>query len=168
MTELYRLSVWVFSSFVNSFLLDNFRLMYQGMFPDCEIQLSGGDTQHILERLEAGTLDCALLPMPIDRDRWDATAAGGAASSKPVITAAKVTAEAAQETAAFSRQAASRMSTCACVLRGSSERIQMTSDECATSRTGIEVISRHRVLLVINPTMAVSIASSRGPCRKGL
>jgi LysR family hydrogen peroxide-inducible transcriptional activator len=60
-----------FSSFVNSFLLDNFRLVYQGMFPDCEIQLSGADTQHILERLEAGTLDCALLPMPIDRDRWD-------------------------------------------------------------------------------------------------
>jgi DNA-binding transcriptional LysR family regulator len=60
-----------FSSFVNSFLLDNFRLVYQGMFPDCEIQLSGADTQHILGRLEAGTLDCALLPMPIDRDRWD-------------------------------------------------------------------------------------------------
>ncbi|MDE1155363.1 MAG: LysR substrate-binding domain-containing protein [Acidobacteriaceae bacterium] len=60
-----------FSSFVNSFLLDNFRLVYQGMFPDCEIQLSGADTQHVLERLEAGTLDCALLPMPIDRDRWD-------------------------------------------------------------------------------------------------
>lgn len=60
-----------FSSFVNSFLLDNFRLVYQGMFPDCEIQLSGADTQHVLERLEAGTLDCALLPMPIERDRWD-------------------------------------------------------------------------------------------------
>jgi DNA-binding transcriptional LysR family regulator len=60
-----------FSSFVNSFLLDNFRLVYQGMFPDCEIHLSGADTQHNLERLEAGTLDCALLPMPIDRDRWD-------------------------------------------------------------------------------------------------
>jgi LysR family hydrogen peroxide-inducible transcriptional activator len=60
-----------FSSFVNSFLLDNFRLVYQGMFPECEIQLSGADTQHVLERLEAGTLDCALLPMPIDRDRWD-------------------------------------------------------------------------------------------------
>lgn len=57
-----------FSSFVNGFLLDNFRIAYQEMFPDCEIQLSGGDTQHIVERLESGTLDCALLPMPIDKD----------------------------------------------------------------------------------------------------
>lgn len=59
-----------FSSFVNGFLLDNFRIMYQGMFPECEIHLSSGDTKHILERLENGTLDCALLPMPVDKDIW--------------------------------------------------------------------------------------------------
>jgi LysR family hydrogen peroxide-inducible transcriptional activator len=60
-----------FSSFVNGFLLDNFRIAYQGMFPECEIHLFSGDTKHILERLENGTLDCALLPMPIDKDIWN-------------------------------------------------------------------------------------------------
>jgi LysR family hydrogen peroxide-inducible transcriptional activator len=60
-----------FSSFVNGFLLDNFRIAYQGMFPDCEIQLFGGDTAHIMERLESGSIDCALLPMPIDKDLWN-------------------------------------------------------------------------------------------------
>jgi LysR family hydrogen peroxide-inducible transcriptional activator len=59
-----------FSSFVNEFLLDNFRIAYQGMFPECEIHLFSGATKHILERLENGTLDCALLPMPIDKDIW--------------------------------------------------------------------------------------------------
>lgn len=60
-----------FSSFVNGFLLDNFRMAYHGMFPDCEIQLFGGDTQHTLERMESRSLDCALLPMPIDKDLWN-------------------------------------------------------------------------------------------------
>ena len=59
-----------FSSFVNEFLLDNFRILYQGLFPECEIHLSSGDTKHILERLENGTLDCALLPLPVDKDIW--------------------------------------------------------------------------------------------------
>jgi len=60
-----------FSSFVNGFLLDNFRIAYQGMFPECEINLSSGHTKQVLERLENGTLDCALLPMPIDKDIWN-------------------------------------------------------------------------------------------------
>jgi LysR family hydrogen peroxide-inducible transcriptional activator len=60
-----------FSSFVNGFLLDNFRLAYQAMFPECEINLSSGNTKHNLERLENGTLDCALLPMPIDKEIWN-------------------------------------------------------------------------------------------------
>ena len=38
------------------------------MFPQCEIQLSSADTEHILERLKSGTLDCALLPMPIESE----------------------------------------------------------------------------------------------------
>lgn len=59
-----------FSSFVNGFLLDNFRVAYQAMFPECEIHLFGGDINHILGRLESGALDCALLPMPIDKDTW--------------------------------------------------------------------------------------------------
>ena len=59
-----------FSSFVNGFPLDNFRIAYQGMFPECEIHLFSGDMKHVLERLESGTLDCALLPMPIDKDIW--------------------------------------------------------------------------------------------------
>jgi LysR family hydrogen peroxide-inducible transcriptional activator len=60
-----------FSSFVHGFLLDNFRIAYQGMFPDCEIQLFGGETRHILERLQSKALDCALLPMPINKDLWN-------------------------------------------------------------------------------------------------
>ena len=59
-----------FSSFVNGFLLENFRAAYTGMFPQCDIRLSSGDTQHILQRLESGALDCAILPMPIDKDYW--------------------------------------------------------------------------------------------------
>lgn len=59
-----------FSSFVNGFLLDNFRIVYQGMFPGCEIHLFSGDTMHIMERLENGVLDCALLPMPVDKEIW--------------------------------------------------------------------------------------------------
>lgn len=59
-----------FSSFVNGFLLENFRTAYAGMFPQCDIHLSSGDTLHILQRLESGALDCAILPMPIDKDLW--------------------------------------------------------------------------------------------------
>ena len=59
-----------FSSFVNGFLLENFRAAYIGMFPQCDIHLSSGNTQHILQRLESGALDCAILPMPIDKDLW--------------------------------------------------------------------------------------------------
>jgi len=57
-----------FSSFVNAFLLENFRQAYQAMFPGCEIHLSSGVTEHILDRLEQSLLDCALLPMPINSD----------------------------------------------------------------------------------------------------
>lgn len=60
-----------FSSFVNGFLLENFRAAYTGMFPQCDINLSSSDMQHILQRLESGALDCAILPMPIDRDLWN-------------------------------------------------------------------------------------------------
>lgn len=59
-----------FSSFVNAFLLDKFRLAYEGLFPECEIQLFSGDTRNILQRLENENLDCAILPMPIEKDLW--------------------------------------------------------------------------------------------------
>lgn len=59
-----------FSSFVNALLMDKFRLAYGCVFPQCEIQLFSGDTKSILQRLENENLDCAILPMPIDKDLW--------------------------------------------------------------------------------------------------
>jgi DNA-binding transcriptional LysR family regulator len=55
-----------FSSFVNAKLLENFREAYEKMFPGCAIQLSSGDPDLCLQRLNSGTLDCAILPLPID------------------------------------------------------------------------------------------------------
>jgi LysR family hydrogen peroxide-inducible transcriptional activator len=55
-----------FSSFVNPTLLTTFRQSYAELFPKCEVVFSGGDSALILQRLEAKTLDCAIVPCPID------------------------------------------------------------------------------------------------------
>jgi LysR family hydrogen peroxide-inducible transcriptional activator len=60
-----------FSSFVTPHLLQAFRNAYEEMFPECEMQLSSGDPIHTLQRLSHGALDCAILPLPIDRDTWN-------------------------------------------------------------------------------------------------
>jgi DNA-binding transcriptional LysR family regulator len=57
-----------FSSFVNAALLQSFRERYESMFPGCQIQLAGGDATNILQRINQRSLDCAILPMPIDND----------------------------------------------------------------------------------------------------
>jgi DNA-binding transcriptional LysR family regulator len=57
-----------FSSFVTGHLLQSFRDTYRGMFPGCEIKLTGGEPTHVLQRINHGSLDCAVLPMPIDND----------------------------------------------------------------------------------------------------
>ena len=57
-----------FSSFVNDKLLQSFRETYCRMFPGCEIQLAGGEPMQILQRINQRSLDCAILPMPIDND----------------------------------------------------------------------------------------------------
>ena len=59
-----------FSSFINPNLLHFFRESYASLFPNCQIQLSGGPPIHLIQRLEHGTLDGALLPMPIDGTSW--------------------------------------------------------------------------------------------------
>jgi DNA-binding transcriptional LysR family regulator len=59
-----------FSSFINPNLLQHFRNDYASLFPDCSIHLSGGDLSHLLGRLEQGSLDGALLPMPVDGPAW--------------------------------------------------------------------------------------------------
>lgn len=59
-----------FSSFINPNLLQLFRESYANLFPNCQIQLSGGPPIHLIQRLEHGTLDGALLPMPIDGTSW--------------------------------------------------------------------------------------------------
>jgi DNA-binding transcriptional LysR family regulator len=59
-----------FSSFINPELLHLFRDAYARLLPDCLIHLSGGDPLHLLRRLEEGTLDGALFPLPIDGQEW--------------------------------------------------------------------------------------------------
>lgn len=60
-----------FSPFVNPPLLHALRIVYNELFPGCEIQLSSGDTTHTLQRLAQGDLDCAILPLPVDTDLWN-------------------------------------------------------------------------------------------------
>jgi len=60
-----------FSPFVNPALLHEIRLFYDELFPGCEIQLSSGDQRHTLQRLDLDSLDCAVLPMPVDTDLWN-------------------------------------------------------------------------------------------------
>lgn len=55
-----------FSSFINAKLLEKFREGYEGMFSGCAIQLMSGDPLLSLQRLDARTLDCAILPLPVD------------------------------------------------------------------------------------------------------
>jgi DNA-binding transcriptional LysR family regulator len=59
-----------FSPFVNPELLEFFRNAYSSLFPSCPIHLSGGDSSHILQRLEQENLDAALLPMPVESLDW--------------------------------------------------------------------------------------------------
>ena len=59
-----------FSSFVNARHLHSFRSSYDKLFPNCGVQLSGGDTVHVLQRIDRGDLDCALLPMPVSGPKW--------------------------------------------------------------------------------------------------
>jgi len=59
-----------FSPFINPLLLQALRLAYEELFPSCETQLSSGNISHTLQRLGQGGLDCAILPMPVDRDLW--------------------------------------------------------------------------------------------------
>ena len=60
-----------FSAFVNATLLTTFRQSYSELFPKCEVVFSGGDSTLIMKRLTAGTLDCAILPCPIDDKMLD-------------------------------------------------------------------------------------------------
>ena len=55
-----------FSSFINAKILEKFHERYEDMFAGCAIQLVSGDTVLCLQRLDAGLLDCAILPLPVD------------------------------------------------------------------------------------------------------
>ena len=59
-----------FSSFVNPRHLQKFRMNYNRLFPNCVLNLSGGDTVHVLQRAERGEIDCAVLPLPIVGSTW--------------------------------------------------------------------------------------------------
>jgi DNA-binding transcriptional LysR family regulator len=55
-----------FSSFVNAKVIEKFHETYDGMFTGCAIQLVSGDSVFCLQHLDAGLLDCAILPLPLD------------------------------------------------------------------------------------------------------
>lgn len=55
-----------FSSFVNAKVLEKFHSSYESMFSGCAIQLVSADPVLCLQRLDAGLLDCAILPLPVD------------------------------------------------------------------------------------------------------
>jgi DNA-binding transcriptional LysR family regulator len=57
-----------FCSFVNPETLHSLRDAYADLFPECPMRLWGGNPSQILQRMEQGTLDGALLPMPIGGD----------------------------------------------------------------------------------------------------
>ncbi len=59
-----------FSSFVNAKILETFHERYEHMFASCALQLVSGDTVLCLQRLDAGLLDCAILPLPIDANLY--------------------------------------------------------------------------------------------------
>jgi len=59
-----------FSSFVNARHLQSFRMSYNRQFPRCALQLSGGDTDNILQRVERGDLDCAIVTLPVVGSEW--------------------------------------------------------------------------------------------------
>ena len=61
-----------FSSFVSGHILQSFRETYCGIFPGCEIKLTGGDPAQVLQRINQRALDCAILPMPIENDIYNA------------------------------------------------------------------------------------------------
>lgn len=59
-----------FSPFVNTALLHMLQMSYRDLFPECQIQLLSGYQSAILQRLDHGGLDCAVLPMPIEREQY--------------------------------------------------------------------------------------------------
>jgi DNA-binding transcriptional LysR family regulator len=59
-----------FSAFVDARVMEKFHENYKGMFDGCAIQLISGDSVFCLQHLDAGLLDCAILPLPIDANLY--------------------------------------------------------------------------------------------------
>ena len=59
-----------FSSFVHAKLIEQFRENYDAIFAGCCIQLLSGDPLYCLQHLDQGLLDCAILPLPIDANKY--------------------------------------------------------------------------------------------------
>ena len=59
-----------FSSFVNPRHLQTFRSSYERHFPKCVLQLTGGDAARIIQRVERGDLNCAIVTLPVVGDQW--------------------------------------------------------------------------------------------------
>lgn len=59
-----------FSCFVSPKILQMLSDAYTSLFPECPTQFLGGDPSQILRHMQKGTLDGAILPMPISGDEW--------------------------------------------------------------------------------------------------
>lgn len=59
-----------FSSFVDAKVIDKFHENYEAMFEGCAIRLISGDPVFCLQHLDAGLLDCTILPLPIDANLY--------------------------------------------------------------------------------------------------
>lgn len=66
-----------FSSFVAPRHLQIFKSGYASQFPKCVLQYSGGVSANILQRLERGELDCAIIPLPVIGSQWNVTHLAG-------------------------------------------------------------------------------------------
>jgi DNA-binding transcriptional LysR family regulator len=71
-----------FSSFVASRHLQMFKAGYESQFPGCVLQLSGGVTASVLQKLERVELDCGIVPLPILGSQWHVTHL----ESSPLVT----------------------------------------------------------------------------------
>ena len=65
-----------FSCFVPTVVLEGFQRLYESVFPACPVHLAGGDPAQIMDRLRRKTLDCALLPMPVEGEDFAALQIG--------------------------------------------------------------------------------------------
>ena len=61
------------SSFINPDVLQTLRQAYARLFPESQIQMTGGNPVQLLHRMEEKSLDAAVLPLPVTGANWVVT-----------------------------------------------------------------------------------------------